>query len=219
MSKKLYTINTFNNYMDTIFNPHVKPYAEEKDIEVYNILDDSLLKATVDNGGMTEEIATAMLNYAKAAQSMGADGVLVTCTSVNEATEAIKPFLSIPIMSIEEPLIEQAVQNYKKIGIIASLPTAPIAIERVLNKRAAEQGKEIELKVRVAEGAFARLNSGDRAGHDELVCKCLYELAKEVECIVFAQISMSLLKHEEVEVPLLKLGRTGLVRIDELMNK
>ncbi len=218
MAKKLYTINTVNNFMDIIFNPHVKPYCEENDLTVYNILDDSLLRSTLDDGGMTPTTASRMINFAKAAEQSGADGIIVTCTSVNAATKAMKSFLNIPIINIEEPVAEMAVAAGKKIGILATLPTSPGAIERVIREKAAEQGKEVEIVTRVAEGAFDVLCAGDRPKHDEMVCNCLYELAKEVDCIAFAQISMSLLNHEEVEVPLFKIGRSGVERIHSLMK-
>ncbi len=219
MAKKLYTINTVNNFMEIIFNPHVKPYADEKGITVFNILDDSLLRSTLDDAGMTPTTASRMLNYAKAAEASGADGIIVTCTSVNEATKNICPFLNIPIINIEEPVAQMAVEAGKKIGILATLPSSPVAIERVMRQKAKELDKDIEIVTRVAQGAFDILCSGDRAKHDEMVCACLYELAKEVDCIAFAQISMSLLKHNPVEVPLFKIGRSGMQEIDKLMNK
>lgn len=218
--KKLYTINTVNNFMDIIYTPHVKKYADEvKDLLIYNILDDSLLKATLEDKGMTSITASRMLNYAKAAEASGADGIIVTCTSVNEATKWMKPLLNIPIINIEEPVAEMAVNAGKKIGILATLPSSPIAIERVIREKAKEQNKEIEIVTRVAEGAFDVLCSGDRKKHDEMICASLYELAKEVDCIAFAQISMSLLEHNEVSVPLFKIGRSGMERIRDLMKK
>ncbi len=218
MAKKLYTINTVNNFMDIIFNPHVKPYCDEKDLAVFNIMDDSLLRSTLEDKGVSPTTATRMLNYAKSAEQSGADGILVTCTSVNAATKAIKPFLNIPIINIEEPVAEMAVASGKKIGILATLPTSPGAIERVIREKAGEQGKEIEIITRVAEGAFDVLCAGDRAKHDEMICEHLYSLAKEVDCIAFAQISMSLLKHNEVDVPLFKIGRSGVERIHSMMK-
>ncbi len=113
--KKLYTINTVNNFMDIIYNPHVKPYADEVgDMVVYNILDDSLLRATLDDNGITPTTASRMLNYAKAAEASGADGVIVTCTSVNTATKWIRPLLNIPILNIEEPVAEEAMKAGSK---------------------------------------------------------------------------------------------------------
>ncbi len=220
MAKKLYTINTINNFMDIIFNPHVKPYLDEiGGVTVNNIMDDSLLSSTIADGGMTPITASRMLNYAKAAEGSGANAIIVTCTSVNQATKMIRPLLSIPIINIEEPVAEQAVATGKKIGILATLPTSPIAIERTMREKAAEQGKEIEIVSRVAEGAFDVLCAGDRDKHDEMVCEALYKLAKEVDCIAFAQISMSLLNHEPVDVPLFKIGRSGMERICDLMGE
>ena len=88
--KKLYTINTNEApvFLDVIYNPFLAKFKEENpDIEVINIIDDSLLNDTRKYDGMTPVIATRMLNYARAAEASGADGVLVTCTSVNQATK------------------------------------------------------------------------------------------------------------------------------------
>lgn len=219
MGKKLYTINTVNNFMDLIYKPFGIPFAEKNpDIDIFNIMDDSLLRSTLDDGGMTPTTASRMLNYAKAAECSGADGIIVTCTSVNKATKYIRPLLNIPIINIEEPVAEMAVKNGKRIGILATLPSSPVAIGRVIQEKADEMGKEIEIVNSVVDGAFDVLCSGDRERHDQMVCNALYQLAKEVDVIAFAQISMSLLKHDEVNVPLYKIGASGFERIKALMN-
>ena len=219
MGKLLYTINTVNNFMDIIFNPFGKPFAEANpDIEVYNIMDDSLLVDTRKYNGMTPTIASRMLNYAKAAEASGADGVICTCTSVNHATKMIRPLLNIPMINIEEPVAEMAAKSGKRIGVMGTIPTSPGAISWEIEEKAAEMGKEIEIVPVVVDGAFDVLCAGDRDKHDEMVCEALYKLSKEVDCIAFAQISMSLLKHEPVDVPLFKIGASGFDRIKELMN-
>lgn len=219
MGKLLYTINTVNNFMDIIFNPFGKPFAEANhDIEVYNIMDDSLLVDTRKYNGMTPTIASRMLNYAKAAEASGADGVICTCTSVNHATKMIRPLLNIPMINIEEPVAEMAAKSGKRIGVMGTIPTSPGAISWEIEEKAAEMGKEIEIVPVVVDGAFDVLCAGDRDKHDEMVCEALYKLSKEVDCIAFAQISMSLLKHEPVDVPLFKIGASGFDKIKELMN-
>lgn len=220
MVKTLYTINTINNFMDIIYNPFGKPFAQANpDIQVYNIMDDSLLLDTRKYGGMTPTIASRMLNYAKAAENSGADGVIVTCTSVNHATKMIRPLLNIPVINIEEPVAEMAAASGKRIGVLGTIPTSPSAISWEIEESAARLGKEIEIVPVVVDGAFDVLQSGDRDKHDEMVCEALYKLAKEVDCVVFAQISMSLLKHEAVEVPVLKIGTSGFEKIKALMEQ
>ena len=219
MGKLLYTINTVNNFMDIIFNPFGKPFAEANpDIEVYNIMDDSLLVDTRKYNGMTPTIASRMLNYAKAAEASDADGVICTCTSVNHATKMIRPLLNIPLINIEEPVAEMAAKSGKRIGVMGTIPTSPGDISWEIEEKAAEMGKEIEIVPVVVDGAFDVLCAGDRDKHDEMVCEALYKLSKEVDCIAFAQISMSLLKHEPVDVPLFKIGASGFDKIKELMN-
>lgn len=220
MVKTLYTINTINNFMDIIYNPFGKPFAQANpDIQVYNIMDDSLLLDTRKYGGMTPTIASRMLNYAKAAENSGADGVIVTCTSVNHATKMIRPLLNIPVINIEEPVAGMAAASGKRIGVLGTIPTSPSAISWEIEESAARLGKEIEIVPVVVDGAFDVLQSGDRDKHDEMVCEALYKLAKEVDCVVFAQISMSLLKHEAVEVPVLKIGTSGFEKIKALMEQ
>lgn len=219
--KKLYTINTNEAevFLDAIYNPFLKPFKDANPaVELYNIIDDSLLNDTRKYGGMTPVIANRMLNYAMAAEKSGADGVLVTCTSVNKATAAIRPLLSIPILNIEEPVAEAAAKSGERIGILATLPTSPGAISWEIEEKAARLGKHVEVVPTVVEGAFDVLRSGDRKKHDEMVCEALYKLAKKVDCIAFAQISMSLLKHEPVDVPLFKIGPSGFDKIKELMS-
>ena len=219
MKKHIYTINTNEAevFLDVIYNPFIKPFKQDNpEIKINNIVDDSLLNDTRDYGGMTTVIANRVFNYAKAAEVSGADGVLVTCTSVNKATKMIRPLLTIPILNIEEPVAEMAVRDGKRIGVLATLTTSPKAISDVIREKACEAGKDIEIVERVADGAFDALRAGDRKKHDEMVCKALYELAEEVDVIAFAQISMSLLKHEPVKIPLHKIGISGLERMKEL---
>ena len=217
--KTLYTINTVNNFMGMIYEPFGKVFEEKNpDVKIYNIMDDSLLVDTRTYNGMTPTIASRMLNYAKAAEASGADGVLVTCTSVNEATKFIRPLMNIPILNIEEPVAEMAVKNGKKIGILGTIPTSPAALGRVVQEKAAELGKEIELGPVVAEGAFDVLCAGDVKKHDEMVCESLEKLAKEVDVIAFSQISMSLIDLPETEVPVYRIGESGFQKIKEMMD-
>ena len=156
--------------------------------------------------------------FGKVFEASGADGVLVTCTSVNEATKFIRPLMNIPILNIEEPVAEMAVKNGKKIGILGTIPTSPAALGRVVQEKAAELGKEIELVPVVAEGAFDVLCAGDVKKHDEMVCESLEKLAKEVDVIAFSQISMSLIDLPETEVPVYRIGESGFQKIKEMMD-
>lgn len=216
MKKKVYLIHTINQFMDMIYNPFAKPFLDANpDVEIFNIADDSLLPETLAAGKLTNGVAKRIMNYAQAAESNGADCVMVTCTSVNEAAAYARKFVNIPMFNIDEPVAKMTVAEGTKIGILATLPTSPIATKRLLDQEAAAQGKEIDVTVKVVEGAFDILCSGDRPKHDELVREALAELAKEVDVITFAQISMSQVQHDDPGVPVFKIGTSG---FDEVAN-
>lgn len=220
MAKKLYLIHTVNQFMDMIFNPFAKPFAEENpDIEIYNIMDDSLLKDTLAAGHITNAVASRILKYTYAAAEAGADCVMVTCTSVNAAAQYARQFSPVPVFNIDEPVARMTVENGRKIGVLATLPTSPKGTVRLLNQEAARTGKEIEIVTKVAEGAFDALVAGDVTKHDEMVTKALFELAREVDTITFAQISMSRVKHDDPGVPIYKIGRSGFMEARRILNE
>lgn len=217
--KRVYLIHTINQFMDMIYTPFAKPFLDENpDIEIFNIADDSLLPETLGAGGLTSGTAKRIMHYALAAESNGADCIMVTCTSVNEAAAYARKFVNIPMFNIDEPVAKMTVAAGSKIGILATLPTSPIATKRLLDQEAAIQGKEIDITVKVVDGAFDILCAGDRPKHDDLVRAALTELAKEVDVIIFAQISMSQVKHDDPGIPLFKIGTSGFDEVKRVLQ-
>lgn len=205
---KLCTLHTTDKFMDMMSNPFTKPFlADNPDVEQMDITDSSLIVETQAAGYATPAVARRMYNYMMCAVDAGADAILVTCTSVNTVTKTVRNMIPIPVISIEEPVAEEAVKAGKKIGILSSLATSADPVKNTILEKAAEAGKEVEVKIAVADGAFEALNAGDRPLHDEKVRAALAELVKEVDVVVFAQMSMALVTHPEYDVPVLKFGR------------
>ena len=192
--KKLLCINTINNFKDTIYDPFLEPFkVENPEIDVVTITDDTLLRETREKGGVTPSILRRMYAYANCGIDMGAQCIMCTCTSVNKATELLASLMPVPMFSIEKPTAEAAVNFGAKIGVIGTVSSSPGAIGRVMQEYADSIGKKIELVPVVVTNAFEVLSSGDRGTHDKMVRQALIELSKNVDCVVFAQISMSLL--------------------------
>ena len=219
MKKRLFLINTINKFMDIIYTPFAKPFMDEyPEVEVFNICDDSLLVDTLKNGNMPNEVAARLVNYVFSAERAGAGAIMFTCTSVSEIAKHARRIASIPVYSIVEPMVKQAVNAGRKIGILGTLPTSPLAIVPLLKEEAGALGKAIEIVTRVVEGAYDILISGDVKRHDDMVNAELRELAKEVDVIVFAQISMSRLSHEDCSKPVYKIGKSGFDEAAEILG-
>ncbi|RZK38974.1 MAG: Asp/Glu/hydantoin racemase [Pedobacter sp.] len=160
-------------------------------VNVFNIVDDSLIKDVITRNELTKITARRVVDHVGSAAIAGADLILVTCSSIGAAVEAAAELTGVPVLRVDQPMADLAVKTGAKIGVIATLPTTLGPTSDLVKRRAALQGKEIELTSRLCEGAFEALMSGDAAKHDEMVAKALIELSKEVEVIVLAQASMS----------------------------
>ncbi|MGB8455673.1 MAG: aspartate/glutamate racemase family protein [Anaerocolumna sp.] len=215
---KLCTLHTTDKFMELMSDPFTKPFLKEHpEIEQMDIADSSLIKETQEAGYPTPAVARRMYNYMMCAADAGADAILVTCTSVNTVTKLVRTMIPIPVISIEEPVAQSAVKAGKKIGILSSLATSAQPVKQTILEEAAKAGAEAGVSIRVADGAFEALMEGNRELHDEKVREALAELVKEVDVVVFAQISMALVEHPEYEIPVLKFGRLSYEAAREAM--
>jgi Asp/Glu/hydantoin racemase len=160
-------------------------------VKVFNIVDDSLIKNTIACGELTPATARRVVNYAGSAQDGGADYILFTCSSIGAAVETAATLTNVPVLRVDQPMADLAVQTGKKIGVIATLSTTLEPTGDLVRRRAIAAGKDITLVSKLCEGAFEALMSGDAATHDAVVGKALKELSKEVDVILLAQASMA----------------------------
>lgn len=176
-------------------------------VQVFNIVDDSLIKNVIACGELKPDTARRVVNHVMSAQEAGADQILVTCSSIGAAVETAAGLATVPVLRVDQPMADKAVATGKKIGVIATLATTLLPTSDLVKRRAALAGKEIELHAKLCEGAFEALMQGNAAAHDEKVLAALKELSKEVEVILLAQASMArvvdLLTEEEKIVPIL----------------
>jgi Asp/Glu/hydantoin racemase len=160
-------------------------------VEVFNIADDSLIKDVIRRGELTLQTARRVAGHVASAEEAGADYILVTCSSIGRAVEVAAAQVKVPVLRVDQPMADQAVQLGKKIGVIATLPTTLEPTADLIQRRAAKARKTIALTSRLCEGAFDALVHGDGAKHDAMVAAALKELSQQVEVIVLAQASMA----------------------------
>lgn len=160
-------------------------------VATFNIVDDSLVRNIAARGSVTPEIYKRVADYVASAEDSGADQILVTCSSIGAAVEAAAAQAGVPVLRVDQPMADLAVNTGKRIGVIATLPTTLEPTADLVKRRAAALGKEIELTSKLCEGAFEALMSGNAAKHDEMVANALRDLSKQVDVILLAQASMA----------------------------
>lgn len=161
------------------------------DVEVFNIADDSLIKDVIRRGELTPTTARRVVQHVASAEEAGADYILVTCSSIGRSVETAAGLANVPVLRVDQPMADKAVETGRRIGVLATLPTTLEPTADLIRRRAQKAGKQIELKSRLCEGAFDALMSGDAPKHDAMVAGALKELAAQVDVIVLAQASMA----------------------------
>jgi Asp/Glu/hydantoin racemase len=160
-------------------------------VEVFNIADDSLIKDVICRNQLTPQTARRVVQHVASAAEGGADYILVTCSSIGRAVETAAGLVAVPVLRVDQPMADKAVQIGKRIGVIATLPTTLEPTADLIQRRASKAGKQIELASRLCAGAFDALMSGDASKHDAMVASALKELSQQVDVVVLAQASMA----------------------------
>ena len=160
-------------------------------VDVFNIVDDSLNKDVVRHGELTPQTARRAVQHIASAEAAGADYILVTCSSIGRAVETAASLSAVPVLRVDQPMADRAVQTGRRIGVVATLPTTLEPTADLIQRRAQKAGRQVELTSRLCAGAFDALMSGDAAKHDAMVAGALRALSQQVEVIVLAQASMA----------------------------
>jgi len=191
------------------------------DVEVFNIVDESLLKNTIAEQKLTPTTYRRLAGYLESAEAAGADAILVTCSSIGPAVDAARPLVNVPVLRIDQAMADEAVQLGQRIGVIATLSTTLKPTAALIQASAAAQSKPIELVTHLCTGAFDAVINGDTATHDRLVTAGLKDLMDKVDVIVLAQATMArvvdTLSATEKRIPILSSPRLGVAAAKTMM--
>ena len=148
-------------------------------------------------------------------------GLLLACSTFNRAVEYARPMIRTPLLQIDRPMMDLAVRQGSRLGLIATVPTTVPASERLLRLAATEASKTVEIETRLCSEAFAALKAGSVEKHNELLLAEIDRLSASVDAIVLAQLSMSALepKLTSTKVPVFNSGRTAFTHIRQQLER
>ena len=175
--------------MVQIFTPLCKDRLP--DVKVTQIINESMIKDTIEAGRIRQPTIDALHTFADASFKLGTELVMVTCSSIGPAVDLIQSRFQKPVLRVDEPMAEAAVARGRRIGVAATLRTTLEPTSELLQRKAREAGKPVELVECLCEGAFEAVMAGDTETHDALVSKAMINELGEVDVIVLAQASMA----------------------------
>ena len=149
-----------------------------------NLLDDSLSGDLARDGGLSDAMTERFLGLGRYAAGTGSDAILFTCSAFGPCIEAVaRAQAPMPVLKPNEAMIEQAAARGRRIGLLSTFPPTLVSMPP-------EFPASVEIVPKLAEGALAALDRGDRVTHDRLVVEASKSL-RDCDLIALAQYSMA----------------------------
>lgn len=181
-----------------------------------NIIDDSLIADVIQEGSVTTAVIRRLVQYYRHAEDIGADLILNTCSSVGEVADRVRPLFNIPIVKIDDEMARQATLSFKKIGVLATLPSTLEPTKNLLLREAEHQNRNVTVFDALAQGAYQALISGQPEEHDRLIYEAAKSVADKADALVLAQGSMVRMEktlREETGLPVYASPRLGMMAV------
>lgn len=149
-----------------------------------NLLDDSLSADLARDLALNHAMTERFLALGDYAAATGADGILFTCSAFGPCIEAVaQAHAPMPVLKPNEAMIERTVTMGKRIGLLSTFPPT-------LASMPAEFPASVQVVPKLAGGALAALDRGDRATHDQLIVEASKDL-RDCDVIALAQFSIA----------------------------
>lgn len=164
--KKIALIHTVRTgYLD--FGREVA--AAFPEVEVTNLLDEHLAKEAVESG-MSPALADRFLSVAQLAEKTGSDLLVCTCTSMIPVVDVVRPFLSVPLILIDDEMHRCAAALHQHVTVFATAESAlKPTVQKYKDQVYRQTGHIPEISAVVCPEANIYMRTGNMQKHDELV--------------------------------------------------
>jgi len=184
------------------------------DASLMNLVDDSLSADLARDGSLTVAMTERFVTLGRYAASTGTDAILFTCSAFGPCIEAVARELApMPVLKPNAAMIEQAAARGYRIGLLSTFAPTLVSMPR-------EFPSSVEVVPKLADGALAALDRGDRAEHDRLVAQASRDL-RDCDLIALAQYSMApaaALVAEASGRPVLTTPESAVLKLKQLLG-
>ena len=158
------------------------------------------------------------------------DAILVTCSTMNRSYPAVREAAAprgVPVVQIDEPMMERAVQAGERVLAIATHGPTVQSTKSLLLETAGRMGRNVVVRCATVEEAFDRLGEGDIRGHNEIIARAIRDQATggRIDVVVLAQLSMAVFAFSYPDregafgVPVLTSAEEGFLRVRQILRE
>jgi aspartate/glutamate racemase len=188
--------------------------------ETINLLDDSLSIDRAGQDGLSDALAERFVAFGHYAYSVGAEGILATCSAFGPPLDRLAAELPVPVLKPNEAMFRAAIARGNRIGMLATFAPAVTTMRGEFDAFVAETGSAATLDVIIVDEAIERLRQGDAETHNRLVAAQASRFAG-YDAVMLAHFSTARaadLVQAAIDVPVLAAPESAVLRMKQLIE-
>ena len=176
------------------FEKRIRTALPGEELNIHNTLDD-FLASDANVRGFTQNNRNRLFHLLKAIELEEPDVIAVTCSTLTPEVARIRPFLSVPLIAIDDVMAKKAVALGSKITVMATAQSTVEPTCQKLLEEAAKIGGKVELSPMVCHDAYEAIKRMDQPAHDAFLRKAAGGIHDQ-DVVVLAQASMAHMENE-----------------------
>lgn len=192
------------------------------EMEIVNFVNEELLRHANQVNGVDAWGVRNFLRLVMQAAEADVQGILIACSLYGYYQDTCRLLTDKELITIDTPMIQEAVAKGNKIGVIATTASAGPAEVKKVCEEAARTHKIVKTELRVVTEAMTCLKAGNQEGHNRLIRKAGKELVESgCDIVILSQITMACAQTgmREFPVPVLTSPDSGARYMSSVLAK
>ncbi len=187
MPVRIGAVSPMDNAMDAISDAFAELWPEA---ELFHVLDESLYLDFAGGKPQTDETGERVSKLLHYSADCHADGLLFTGSVFGRWVEAARADMNIPCLTSHEAMIEEAVAQGSRLGILTTAPGSLKCLVEDIDRYSKEQGKDVTITDHIEDAARPIILAGDVETHDKMVAAAADKIT-DCDCLMLGQFSMT----------------------------
>jgi hypothetical protein len=184
-----------------------------------HVVHEALLTAAVEDGGVSNELKGVVDQETSALASIS-KVILCTCSTLGPVAESFDGIYGARVVRVDRPMAASAVAAGTRVAVVTALESTLGPTSGLLQEEASRAGREVELSVFVARGAWQLFAAGDLEGYLRVVADETTVAASQADVVVLSQAFMEgATRYASAAVPILTSPRSGLAHALSLLTQ
>lgn len=220
--KKIAAVFTgFNASLYSIIDNALRENLTEVNYELIVHANPNLISETLEAGYPTRDVVRGLLTAFVDSVTEGADVILSVCSTMGDIAKAAQPIfekMNVPIVRIDERMMEYAVMKYKRIALVAACRTIMEPNKNLMEKSLQEMGSGTSVTYIIID----EMQGKPGAEASAIAIDELKKYAGEFDAVVMTQASMApLTDHmsESLGIPVLSSSDFGAMEVAEILKE